>query len=130
MQAHMACQLLSILKSHAAYQDIHSLHLCQGVKVAVGVVQVERHTIDICELRTNRQLQLGVAPLQQLVVVLDASLVVALNEGHLESGGRLLDDWQMLAVVLHYLQGDQSISASSRGTCNVVRWCLGRLTIF
>lgn len=30
--------------------------------------------------------------------------MVALNEGHLESGGRLLDDWQVLAVVLHYLQ--------------------------
>ena len=104
MQAYVACQLLSILTIHAAYQDVHSLHLCQGVEVPVGVVQVERHTVDICELRANRQLQLGVAPLQQLVVVLDASLVVTLNEGHLERGGRLLDDRQVLAVVLHYLQ--------------------------
>lgn len=125
MQAHVACQLLSILQSPAAYQDIHSLHLCQGVKVPVGVVQVERHTVDICELRADRQLQLGVAPLQQLVVVLDAPLVVALNEGHLESGGRLLDDRQVLAVVLHYLQGDQSVGASTGGTYNLIRCCPG-----
>ena len=48
------------------------------------MVQIQRHTADFLEAGASRQLQLGVAPLQQLAVVLNASLVVALDEGHFE----------------------------------------------
>lgn len=67
------------------------------------MVQVEGHTVHPLELGAGWQLQLGVAPLQQLVVVLDAPLVVPLNEGHLEGALSLVNDRQMLAVVLHNL---------------------------
>ncbi len=67
------------------------------------MVQIQGHTADFFEVGAGRKLQLGVAPLQQLVVVLDAPLVVALDEGHFEGALCLADDWQVLPVVLHYL---------------------------
>lgn len=85
------------------YQHIHSLHFCQGLEVPVGMVQVEGHTVHPLELRPRRQLELGVAPLQQLVVVLYSPLVMPLDEGHLEGAFSLVDDWQVLPVVLHNL---------------------------
>ena len=70
----------------ASYQNINGLHFCQSLKVPVGMVQIQGHAVDMFKLRASRQHQLGVAPLQQLVVVLNAPLVMALNEGHLEGG--------------------------------------------
>ncbi len=86
------------------HQNIDSLHLCQSLQIPVSMVQIEGHTADLLEVGASRKLQLGVAPLQQLVVVLDAPLVVALNEGHFEGALRLADDRQVLPVVLHYLR--------------------------
>jgi len=72
------------MRCEGTHQNIHSLHLCQRLQKSVGMVQIQWHTADFLEVGADRKLQLGVAPLQQLVVVLDASLVVALDEGHFE----------------------------------------------
>ncbi len=72
------------MRCEGTHQNIHSLHLCQRLQKSVGMVQIQWHTADFLEVGADRKLQLGVAPLQQLVVVLNASLVVALDEGHFE----------------------------------------------
>ena len=38
----------------AAYQDINSLHLSQSLKVSVSMVQIQRHAVDLCPLRSWR----------------------------------------------------------------------------
>lgn len=68
------------------YQDIDGLHLRQGLKVSISMVQVERDAVHISEVGPGRQQQLGITPVQHLLVVLNTPLVVALDEGDLESG--------------------------------------------
>ena len=80
----LAASLERVVCEDRTHQYIHSLHLCQSLQIPVGMVQIQRHTADFLELGAGRQLQLGVAPLQQLIVIFDAPLVVALNESHFE----------------------------------------------
>ena len=104
-----------------AYQDINGLHLSQSLQVALSMVQVEWHTFHLGVVRASGQLHAVVAPLQQLVVVLDAPLVVPFNEGDLEDSIRSWNDWHLWPVEVHNLHHNshKSVLTKCWGQCSI-----------
>lgn len=78
--------LSQILCQHVPHQDVHCLHLRQGLQVPLCVVQIQRHTLHLAVLGVSGQLEALAAPLQQLVIVLYSPLVMPLYPGDLEGG--------------------------------------------